>query len=303
MTVVLVLRSDFITTFTRGIARLAGTLLGAVLTTLLVVALAPSKPLLVAIIGIAAYLMYSTLYANYAIFSVAVTTAVVFLLSFTSPQTLISAANRAIDTVIGGALALLIYALWPTWEQKRVPAHIAKRFETQGHYVNALMQLYANPGRKPSDELERRHMESRLARSNAIGSVQRALQEPETSRLVAELAEGLLGAADNISRSTLTLEAYLHDNPPQAALPEIAALGKQVDQAMSELAAVLLDRQQVKALPDLQESLRKLQVAARAKNGANVEARVQWQFLIAEAKRIISNIQAIQQLLLTGPSA
>ncbi len=54
MTVVLVLRSDFLTTFTRGIARLLGTMLGAVLTTLLLVFLAPSQLALVAIIALAA---------------------------------------------------------------------------------------------------------------------------------------------------------------------------------------------------------------------------------------------------------
>lgn len=300
MTVVLVLRSDFHTTFTRGIARLLGTTLGAVLTTLLVVFLKPSQPVLVAIITIAAYLMYSTLFANYAIFSVAITMAVVFLLSFTTPQTVMTAANRAIDTAIGGVLALLMYALWPTWEQFQVPGNIAKRVETLGHYLDGIMQLYARPSERQTHALDKRHMESRLARSNAIGSVRRSLQEPKAHRVDAELAEGLLGAADNISRSVLTVEAYLHDNPRRYALPEIATFGQQVDEAMSRLAAALREGQQATALPDLPEALRALQVAAKAKKQAPDEARAQWHFLIAEAKRIVANIQAIQQLLSTG---
>ncbi len=300
MTVVLVLRSDFLTTFTRGIARLLGTMLGAVLTTLLLVFLAPSQLVLVAIITIAVYLMYSTLFANYAIFSVAITMAAVFLISFTTPQTVMIAVYRAIDTAIGGAFALLMYALWPTWEQFQVPENIAKRLEALGHYVDAVMQLYARPGEQQTDVLDKRHMESRLARSNAIGSVRRALQEPKAHRVNAELAEGLLGAADNIARSALTLEAYLHNNPRRYALPEIATFGEQVDETMSRLAAALREGQQATALPDLPAALRELQAAVKAKKQAPNEARTQWHFLIAEAKRIVANIQAIQQLLSTG---
>jgi uncharacterized membrane protein YccC len=300
MTALLVLRSDFITTFTRGIARMLGTMLGAVLTTLLVVFLMPSHVALVAIITIAVYLMYSTLYANYAIFSVAVTMAAVFLISFSTPQTVTTALYRAIDTSIGGVLALLIYVLWPTWEQYQVPANIAKRLEALGHYLNAVMQHYAHPGNQQTSDLDKQHMESRLARSNAIGSVRRALQEPKAHRINAELAEGLLGAADNIARSTLRMEAYLHDNPPHSELPEIATFGQQANEALNRLAASLREGHQPTQLPDVQEALRALQAAVKAKKQSPDEA--QWHFLISEAKHIVANIQAIQQLLSTGSS-
>ncbi|EFH89286.1 FUSC family protein [Ktedonobacter racemifer] len=298
LTVMLVLRSDFITTFTRGIARLLGTMLGAVLTTLLVVFLQPSQPMLVAIITIAAYLMYSTLPANYAIFSAAVAMAVVFLDSFTTSQTVMTAAYRAIDTAIGGALALLIYALWPTWEQSQVPATISRRIETLGHYLDAILHLYADPGELQTVTLDQRHLEERLARSNARGSVRRMLQEPKAHRVPAELAEGLLEAADPLTRRGLTLEAYLRDHAQRSALPAMATFGQQVDEAMSRLAAALREGRQPPPLPDLPEALRALQAAARADKQAQDEARAQWNFLIAEAKRIVRNIEAIRQLLL-----
>lgn len=298
LTVMLVLRSDFITTFTRGIARLLGTMLGAVLTTLLVVFLQPSQPMLVAIITIAAYLMYSTLPANYAIFSAAVAMAVVFLDSFTTSQTVMTAAYRAIDTAIGGALTLLIYALWPTWEQSQVSATISRRIETLGHYLDAILHLYADPGELQTVTLDQRHLEERLARSNARGSVRRMLQEPKAHRVPAELAEGLLEAADPLTRRGLTLEAYLRDHAQRSALPAMATFGQQVDEAMSRLAAALREGRQPPPLPDLPEALRALQAAARADKQAQDEARAQWNFLIAEAKRIVRNIEAIRQLLL-----
>lgn len=300
MTAALVLRADFTTTFTRGIARLLGTTLGAVLTTLLIVFLAPSHALLVVIITIAAYLMYSTLFANYAIFSVATTMAVVFLLSFAVSQTLSLAESRAIDTVIGGLLALLMYALWPTWEELQVPENIAKRLEALGRSLVSVMQAYADPNVPPVRLLSREHLESRLARSNALGSVQRSLQEPLEHRVDAKLAGDLLGAADNIARHGLALEAYLLNNPQRATLPEIASFSRTVGEALSRLAAAIRQRQRTVTLPDLQAALQALKTASKTQPN---EARTQWQFVLGEAKQIVANIRAMQQLLATSSFA
>ena len=63
-------------------------------------------------------------------------------------------------------LALLVYAIWPTWEQSQVPDNVAKRLEMLGRYVYELMRAYANPAQPSAQALEKRHRESRLARSN-----------------------------------------------------------------------------------------------------------------------------------------
>jgi hypothetical protein len=80
----------------------------------------------------------------------------------------------------------------------------------------------------------------------------------------------------------------------------MATFGQQVDEVMSRLAAALREGGQPPPLPDLKDTLRALQAAARADKQAQDEARAQWNFLIAEAKRIVRNIEAIRQLLLTG---
>lgn len=298
MTAALVLRSDFTTTFTRGIARLLGTMLGAVLTTLLVIGLAPQPALLAVIVIIAGYLMFTTLFANYAIFSAATTMAVVFLLAFIHAPTLTTAADRALDTAVGGILALLVYAIWPTWEQSQVPGNIAKRLEALGHYLYAIGQEYANPETRRTQTLERRHRESRLARSNAIGSVQRSLQEPAAHRVEAELAQGLLAAADNISRCALALEAYLRDNPRIYAFPEMVAFCKAAGDALNGIASTVQTRQRAE-LPDMQAALQRLKAAARATKQLQGETQAQWRFVIDESRRVVAYIQVMKQLLET----
>jgi uncharacterized membrane protein YccC len=303
MTAVLVLRSDFITTFTRGVARLLGTLLGAVLATLLAVLLAQSSPLLLLIFILAVYTMYSLLFANYTIFSIAVTVAVVFLLAFTEAPTLATAAERAVDTAIGGALALLIYALWPTWEKSQLPGTIAQRIETLGGYLHSIMQAYADPACVQKGVLSKQHRASRLARSNALGSLQRAQQEPKTRRADLDLAEDMLGAADTIARAVLSLEAYLLDNPQHDTLPEIAEFSQSIEQTMHQLAEAIREKQQAQALPDLQTAFQHLQAAARTKKRSQQDTRVQWQLVVEEAKQIVATLRDMQQLLAAGSFA
>jgi uncharacterized membrane protein YccC len=297
MTAALVLRSDFITTFARGIARLLGTLLGAVLATLLAILLARSPLLLLIVVISAAYAMYATLFANYTLFSVATTMAVVFLLAFTHVPTLETAAFRALDTVIGGTLALLVYTLWPTWEQSQVPENIAQRIEMLAKYLNAVMQVYADPDASQRDALEKQHMQSRMARLNALGSLQRSLQEPEPHRANAELAEGILGASDNISRSVLALEAYLLDHPHHSTLPEVTLFSGSTDAALGQLATALRTNSPASALPDVSQAARKLKATVKARWPSPAKERDQWNFVAEEAKRIAVNIQAMQQLL------
>lgn len=303
MTTALVLRSDFITTFTRGTARLLGTVLGAVLTTLLVVLLNPPPELLAALMILASYVMFATLFANYAIFSAGTTMAVAFLLSFTHAPTVTTAADRALDTTIGGLLALLIYALWPTWEQSQVPENIAKRLEMLGRYFYELMRAYADPAHSSKEKLDRRRRESRLARSNAFGSLQRSLQEPAAHRVDADLAQGILAAVDNLARCVLDLEAYLYDHPQISPCPQVLAFAATVESTLDHLASAVRTRQPVEHLPDIQAALQQLKNAAKITRRNLAASHSQWHFIMEEAKRITTYLQTMQQLLSTSSFA
>ena len=295
LTALLVLKPDFRTTFARGVARLIGTMLGAVLTTLLVAVLAPTQGLLVMLDAIMAYLAFSFLYANYAIFSAFITMETVFLLTFVVPQPIETVTYRAIDTALGGILALLIYAVWPTWERSQVPGNIANRIEALRRYFVAVMDAYAHPDAYDALATHDRLRESRLARSNAEASVERSLQEPEPYRIDPDLALGLLGAADNIARSVLALEAYLLDNPSRHAIPQIAAFTAKVDEALRLLATAIREERLVTALPNLEEALRTLEHAEKSGNRTRNEASTDLRFVISEGKHIIRNINAMHR--------
>lgn len=298
LTVLLVLRPDFSTTFTRGIARLLGTLLGAVLTTILVATLAPAREILVLLDALAAYLAFSFLLANYALFSAFITMEVVFLLTFVESQPLITSAYRAIDTVIGGVLALGLYLLWPTWEHPQVLNNIIYRLEALRRYFVAVMHAYAEPETYHLREIDDLRIDARLARSNADTSVQRSQQEPETRRVHRvdpELAEGLLGIADLIAQSVLLLDAFLVDNPAHYMLPETVPFTNAVDEAFHVLITSIQEEQAIAGFPDVQEALAPIERAVTSTN----DMRTDLQFVFVEVKSIARSVNAMKQLLST----
>ncbi len=299
LTALLVLKPDFTATFARGVARTLGTMLGAVLTTLVVSLLVPNNTILVILVGIMAYLAFSVLFANYAIFSMFITTETVLLLTFVIPQPLMTTAYRAIDTTIGGILALLIYALWPTWERAQVMPNIARRIEAIRKYFVEVMKAYTQPGAYDTLALHNRLMAARLARSNAEASVARSLQEPEPHRIDASLAYGLLAASDRMIQHMLALEAYLIDNPKQNACPAITPFARCVDDALRILATSIQQEQPVTTLPDLEEAMQTLKHTGKLNNRTSQEECANLSTVITEAKGITRNIHILHSLLKT----
>ena len=109
MTALLVVRADPIQTLTRGVMRVGGTALGAWVAGLIAAYLHPSPVVLAALIVFFAWWAFSVLQVNYALFTLALTAYIVFLLSLSGlpPATVVH--RRAAYTLLGGAFGLLAY--------------------------------------------------------------------------------------------------------------------------------------------------------------------------------------------------
>jgi uncharacterized membrane protein YccC len=299
LTTLLILRPDFTSTFSRGVARFLGTLLGAVLTSLLVSLIAPSQPLLVILAIITAYLSFSLLNANFALFTAFITMEVIFLLTFVIPQPVTLAYTRAIATAIGGVLALALYALWPSWEHTQLSDNLANRLDALHNYMDAVFGALADPNSYDNLTIHNRRMQSLLARSNAEASLQNSLREPHGHDVDIDLAQGVLDAADTIARSMLVLEAYLVNNPVRHPLPMIHPFADAADKALRILAtAIRLDRPP-EGLPNLQEALHTLEHDLKAEKQAHPELDIDQHLIVSQAKRIVHGIDAINQLLVS----
>jgi len=146
MTIAIVLKPDFTATFSRGVLRLAGTFVGLVFATALFHVLPGSAMAQVAAIGVLLYLLRWLGPANYGILVVAVTALIVFLIGLTgaAPHGLVVA--RGLNTAIGGAIALLVYWVWPTWERSQAPELMAQMLDAYRDYFRGLKRR-ATPSR------------------------------------------------------------------------------------------------------------------------------------------------------------
>ncbi|HEY2036865.1 MAG TPA: FUSC family protein [Steroidobacteraceae bacterium] len=233
MTVAIVLRADYGATFSFGLLRVAGTIMGLLLTTALLHFLpADAWPRLVVMaILCAAFRYFGTV--HYGIAVTALTGMVVLLLAFAGEPAGPTMASRLIATVVGSAMALAAYGLWPTREREQIRTSLARLLRAYAAYVASL-------GAASDRDQERREARNgaRVARANAEAALARLLAEPATSAAHAELAQLLLTNSNRLVRTAMTLEAA-RNTAAEAVWEPVQALIAQGASALGQIAAAV----------------------------------------------------------------
>jgi uncharacterized membrane protein YccC len=254
MTISIVLRPDFTGTFSRGVLRLAGTLFGLALATLLFHALTPSIGIQVALIFLLTFLMRSLGPANYGVFVTALSALIVLLIAMTGVAPAQVIAARGANTFAGGVIALLAYALWPTWERRLIGEALAHLLDAYRRYFDAVRDSYLEPGDSGQAARDRARLEARLARSNLEASATRVRAEPGMTAQRLATLDGMLANSHRFIHGVMAIEAGLARSQPVPARPAFRKFTADVDRTLELLAAALrgavLDAGR---LPDLRE--------------------------------------------------
>src|SRR6267154_2553026 len=254
MTIVLVLKPEFTTTFTRGVLRIFGTIVGLFLATALFHFAPGTITLQIILIFVFTLLLRWVGPANYGIFAVAVSALIVFLIALTgvSPKELIWA--RGINTAAGGALALLAYWIWPTWERTQVSERIAEMLDSYREYFHRLSETYLRDESNGASELDRTRLRARMARTNLEASIERLAAEPGTTAEEVNQLNALLASSHRLVHALMALDAgWMHTAaaPARTAFPTFAA---HVEKTLSLLSAELRGQHvQLKEFPELRE--------------------------------------------------
>lgn len=262
LTALLVLKPEFHETFKTAFARVGGTLIGAVGASLITVALAPGPTTLTLLVLAFVWCGYALFRTSYALFTVCMTGYVVFLLALAGVPEVTAAVYRSLDTALGGGLALVIYAIWPTWEAARVRDALAGTFDAHAQYVGLLLQAYLDPNHRDAGGLQAARAVARLARSNAEASVDRMLGEPAARQAIDPgVALGIIAAIRRYALAVLALQARLERSTP----PSIAGfdrLAGEIGATLRALAAALRDSTIPTHLPPLRQTHDALQSAS-----------------------------------------
>ena len=254
MTTLLVLRPEFRETFVTGISRILGTLAGAALAPLLVAMFGAHPAVVTGLLLVFVWSGYTVFRANYVIFTICFTGYIVLLLYLSGVPGAATAKFRALDTMLGGALALAVYRVWPTWESSHLREMLATEMDALRQDSKNMLGAYVDPSRWDPKVLQQSRAAARLARSNAEASVERALGEPPASdRFDPQVALSLLAAFRRYALGALALHAGLQERPARPR-PELSALQDQITTSFDILATALRRGTPPDRLPPLRDT-------------------------------------------------
>jgi uncharacterized membrane protein YccC len=251
MTIAIVLKPDFTATVSRGVLRLAGTFAGLILATVLFHFVQAGVALSIALLSIFIFLLRWIGAANYGIFVTALSAMVVLLIALTgvAPNEVIAA--RAINTGIGGVLAIVAYAVWPTWERTQVGPALADMIESYRKYFRAVIDAYTGG----SLSIDSTRVDARRARSNAEASVDRMSAEPRIRQEQVNTLNAILVNSHSFVHAVMALESGLYQTQKAPAREATLRFSEMADVTLLAVAKALRDSTPLpNDLPDLREA-------------------------------------------------
>jgi len=291
MTVAIVLRADYAGTLSYGLLRMAGTVLGLVLTTALVLVLPANAWIHLAVLAAlcAGYRYLGNV--HYAAAVACLTGLVVLLLAFVGERPEPTVIARLIDTVLGSVVALAAYGLWPTWEKGRARDMLAQSLLAYATYLGAILTANA-------PERHEARQGARVARINAEASVKRLLAEPATPPALAELAQSLLTNGNRLARAIMTLEALSSQHGRVIGGAATKSLVLDCAAALREVADALSAQRAPGELPPIRALQRHLARTLEAASAGGATAE-----LIGSCDRVVDSIDTVAHIVSRAASA
>jgi len=288
MTTAIVLKPDFAGTFSFGLLRVLGTLLGLALATALVHFAFGGDIERIALLAVLCFGFRELTTVHYGIGVMLLTALIVVLLTFEgiAPGETMSA--RALGTTIGSALALLAYVIWPTWERRRVRPTLADMLDAYRRYFLAVIE----------DSIRVRvdiRALARSARTNAQASLDRLRGEPRGNVLLA-LAEGIFANANRFIRAAMALEAARQGPVQLPARAAVAAFAERVAAALAQVTESLRTGKRLVRDSGLRAQQHKLALAIEAAAASDDERALAAAWIEA-SDRIVDCIGTIAHLL------
>ena len=289
MTVAVVLKPDFTSTFSRGVLRLLGTFAGLILATALFHLLPVSAVTQLLLVGAFTFCLRYWGPANYGVFTVAISGLVVFLIAATGSSPADAMAARAANTVAGGVLAAIAYAVWPTWERTQFADSFAEMLDASRVYLQWVFMRFGKQARPDEPSLGRERLEWRRARTNVESSVDRVIAEPGITAAKRDTLLSMLASSHALMLAIFGLEAGMVHRQPSTPPGALQTFAHDVDFTLYYLAAALRGSKQAsETLPQLREDHRKL-----------IEARDRFSqedsYFLAETDRLTVSLNTLRE--------
>lgn len=240
---VMVMRPDFGQTYSRGVARFTGTLVGVAVGGGVMALLAPNIYATAALAVCCVLLMYLLMRTGVSVTSACVAAYVVFLLGVAGAGWEQTVFERVVLTLIGGLVAMISYALFPAWETPRLRERLAEWLEACGRYALAVFDRYARPAEGKPRQVREALLDTRAARAAWEATEERAEKEPVRHRgLSRKAAASASTALATMGRVTMILEAHLPDKEAEPN-PGAAEFADALRPALEQAARAVRERE------------------------------------------------------------
>lgn len=181
LTIIVIMRPSYGLTKERSKNRVIGTLIGAVIATVII--LITQNTTIYAIIAIISLpLAFSLMQQNYRNGAIFITLNVVFVFAILEPNVLLVIKYRIFDTIIGATLSFAaIHFLWPSWQFQNIQEFVSDAINSNKDFLKQIDVFYHEKGEVPLKyKLSRK--EAFLAISNLNAAFERMNQDPKSKQ-------------------------------------------------------------------------------------------------------------------------
>ncbi len=264
LTTLLILQPHLGATLPRALHRVAGTLVGAVLASLLLFLFTGTPGIDAAIL---ACIFFTILFIRkrYWVAVVFITPLIILLLDLLTHHPWIELVERIGNTLGGALIALLAgYILWPSPERRRLPEQMSDAIEANRRYLSAAFAMLGG-SRHDSAEMMQARNHAELQTANADASLGRMLAEPRHMREASGALMTILTYLQRINRHITRLAVYAQQRPLN--LEGAEAVRRCLDKTLSVIAQSLKRSAEPWSPPDIEPDWRKLEAECRRAGG------------------------------------
>ena len=247
MTTMIILQPEFGATFTKAWRRIKGTILGAIVGSLLFLLPLP-LPVSLAIVILCCFTMAYYIQHNYALAAFIITVMVIALYHLMEPVTWELGLIRVLNTIGGAGLALLGgYAFFPLWERYRFPALIEKAIRANATYLDELLSVSKRHHRTNMDFVKTRR-EAEVNNSNAFQSLRRMKEEPSQKQTNRQPYYIIMGYNIRLTRLLKTYNQQLV-KAPGLYFPNAQMFKAKIEEILGRSASLMAGQYEVDSTP------------------------------------------------------
>jgi uncharacterized membrane protein YccC len=255
LTALVALKPNFGGTSETTVQRVIGTILGGMIGIVLVL-LVKNQSAIALCLLLLVFIAMSVRSLSYSLFTILLTPGIILLLNLISAGGWQVAVLRIVDSLVGGALALVgSYLLFPSWERQQLPTQLEKTIRSNLAYFQQVIANYLHPEQNVFDSINTLRYQAALENANATAAAQRLFSEPRHVQGEIEPVMTLILYIRGFFSSVTTLTEHLREFSGEYQFTELQRLTDSIVQVLENLADSLQQKQPPQPLPALDDYL------------------------------------------------